>query len=45
MIFKNREIISENGGNWETNKSIFSLNNLFDLKKKALFTLNVFKNL
>ena len=27
----------------ETNKSILSLNNVFDLKKKVLFTLNVFK--
>ena len=27
----------------ETNKSILSLNNVFDLKKKVLFNLNVLK--
>ena len=27
----------------ETNKSILSLNNVLDLKKKVIFTLNVFK--
>ena len=27
----------------ETNKSILSLNNAFDLKKKMVFTLKVFK--
>ena len=27
----------------ETNKSILSLNNVFDLKKKMLFSLNVLK--
>ena len=27
----------------ETSKSIMSLNNVFDLKKKVFFTLNVFK--
>ena len=27
----------------ETNKSILSLSNVFDLKKKVVFTLNVFK--
>ena len=29
----------------ETNKSILSLNNEFDLKKRVLFTLNGFKKL
>ena len=37
---ENRWSISKNG---ETNKSILSLNNVFDLKKKVLFNLNVLK--
>ena len=38
--YSKTESISKKG---KTNKSILSLNNVFDLKKKVLFTLNVFK--
>ena len=40
MIFKDREVFQKIG---ETNKSILSLDNVFYLKKKVLFTSNVFK--